>query len=285
VSYGLAHANVLFSSNSRCVMEIQCLEENQDQATAIGEDTDGSIACFNTKTDSRIAYSDWEDASSLDLATSSETEDGPEVFKRVRFLSRWEYRHESRGKLCYRIDQYSWWGAACPEALAMKHVSAGTLERRIWSNPVPARYDEWKADIFIGLFFVGKTLQQSIPVLAIFSMDKKKRKKAWNLLAGLDWVKAHPSLVLLTTCHNTFHPDIKLFYQSRREVTAYHQSISCKTSPTKTALLPSASIDLPDPPIEAGLVLEQARAPKGFQNSGQTHVHTDSAGSCSDEKM
>jgi hypothetical protein len=213
----------MFGSNPRCAMEIQCLEEIQDHTTATGEDTDGSIMRFNTKTNSRIAHSDWEDASSLDLVTSIKTEDGPEVFKRVRFLSRWEFRRESRGHLAYRIDQYNWWWAYCPEATVMRDTLGTAFDTSVAGRGFARqRYSTLDPSISIGLFFVGKSLQQSIPVLVIFSMDKKMRMKACNLFSGFDWVRAHPSLILLPTCHSTFHSDIRRDHQRRRKVTTYH---------------------------------------------------------------
>jgi hypothetical protein len=233
VSHKLAHSDIIFSSNPRCAMEIQCLEEVQDQTTAIGEDTDGSIKHFNTKTDSRIAHSDWEDASSMDLVTSFKTEEGPEVFKRVRFLSRWEFRNESRGKLRYRINQYNWWTTTCPEAFVMRKTLRIAFEKKADSlSFARQKHKTWDRALCINLFFVGKTLQQSVPVLFIFSMDQKMRRKAWDLFAELDWIRAHPSLILLTTCHSIFHPAVKRFYQSRHEFMTYHRSLCCKASPT-----------------------------------------------------
>jgi hypothetical protein len=219
VSHTLAQADIPASSNSRCAMEIQYLEEIQDNTVAIEDDTNASITHFNTETSGRITQSDWEDAFPMDLAISSKTEEGPEVFKRVRFLSRWEFRHESRGILRYQVDQYSWWRAVCPEAMAMKQVVAGTFERKKWSSSGPIRSSKWEKRICIGLFFVGKTLQQSIPVLVIFSMDKKQRREACKFLADLDWIRAHPLLALLTTCHSVFHPGVKKFHQRKREIT------------------------------------------------------------------
>jgi hypothetical protein len=197
-------------------MEVQYLEEKQDDTMAIEDDTNASITHFDTETSGRITQSDWEDAVPMDLATSSKTEEGPEVFKRVRFLSRWEFRHESRGKLRYQIDQYSWWGAGCPEAVALRTVAASAILRRYRSERVSLKCDNWETCIGISLCFVGKTLQQSIPVLLVFSMDKKRRRRVWETLSDLEWVRANPSLILLTTCHSIFQPAIKIACQSTR---------------------------------------------------------------------
>jgi hypothetical protein len=201
-------------------MEIQYLEEIQDNTVAIEYDTNASITHFNTETSGRITQSDWEDAFPMDLAISSKTEEGPEVFKRVRFLSRWEFRHESRGILRYQVDQYSWWRAVCPEAIAMRKGAAGAFRRRKRSNPVPSRFAKWESTIFTNLYFVGETLQQSRPVLVLFCMDKKRRREGWEILSDIEWVRANPSLVLLTTCHSVFQPAVKranlLKYTQRR---------------------------------------------------------------------
>lgn len=184
-------------------MEIQRIEEIVDNTT-IANHVIGN-------TDDSIAEADFDEIMLADLVSPFETEAGPEIFKRVRFISRWEYRDESRGRLLYKTDQYYWWTADCFEADAAKKAVVRCLVRTL-SNDLLRSYKTWDTEIGINLFFVGQSVQDSRPVLLIFSMEKAKRKEAWRYCKSIDWVKAHPSLVLLTACNPIFYDFVKTAY-------------------------------------------------------------------------
>jgi hypothetical protein len=209
--YGVVRTKVIFSSDPRCDMEIQRLEEVHDDTTALNGKMDGSATRTNLRKDGISTHLDHEDGYPADLVSKFDTEEGPEVFKRVRFLSRWEFRRESRGCLFSKIGHYNWWLADCPEALAM-NVTLGNAFRESSDVPLWFRPGAGFAEIIVlfGVFFVGLTLQQSRPVLVMFSMTKKARREAWKFCTGIDWIRANPSLILLTSWHSIFHPVIRL---------------------------------------------------------------------------
>ncbi|CAN9411990.1 unnamed protein product [Alternaria alternata] len=210
--------NLVFTCpDPRCEMEIQRIEEIHDDTANNKMDSDATQPNF--RTDGSIMQPDFEDEFPTDLISIFDTEEGPEVFKRVRFLSRWEFRLESRGSLFAKVGQYNWWIASCLEATAMKVNLINTLQnvsaRHTWVSP-GASWSERK--LLFCVFFVGPTLQESRPVLVIFGMSKKVRREAWKHSIGIDWIRANPSLILLTSWHSIFHPAIKKFWEIRRGV-------------------------------------------------------------------
>jgi hypothetical protein len=210
--YGFDRIKVLVSSDPRCEMEIQRIEELHHDTTTLNDKMDGNPPKPNLSTDGSITHPDFEDAFPADLVSMSDTEEGPEVFKRVRFLSRWEFRLESRGPLEYKTGQYNWWAADCPEAQVMKDALGATLWDHVCEIEELNSVEQYFA---LNLFFVGSTLQQSRPVLLIFSMTKQGRREAWRHSTGIDWIKANPSLVVLTSCSTIFHSTIKQIYDER----------------------------------------------------------------------
>lgn len=59
-----------------------------------------------------------EETFRLILSKRQAMDDGPEIFKRVRFLSRWEDRDESRGNLRWTVNSFHFWEAADVEYLS-----------------------------------------------------------------------------------------------------------------------------------------------------------------------
>ncbi|OWY55261.1 hypothetical protein AALT_g6864 [Alternaria alternata] len=212
--------NLAFTcSDPRCEMEIQRIEEIHDDTTALNDEMNGDATQSNFRTAtsmlqpdtaSSMMQPDFEDEFPADLITMPDIEEGPEVFKRVRFLSRWEFRLESRGPLRYKTGQYNWWKARGPEAMPMKLALAAALREnlddRVYAGAGPSRLAR---SMMIGLWFVGSTLQQSRPILVIYSMTKKARREAWKCSTGIDWIRANPSLIVLTSWNTTFYPSIK----------------------------------------------------------------------------
>jgi hypothetical protein len=195
-------------------MEIQRIEEIHDD-TAFNNKMDSDATQPNLRTDGTVMQPDFEDEFPADLISISDTEEGPEVFKRVRFLSRWEFRRESRGALRYTIGPYNWWVARGPEIKAMKD-SLDTIMRANTSRIFAAAGENiWQRILYLNIFFVGSTLQQSRPVLFIFCMTKQVRREAWKHCTEIDWIRANPTLVLLTSCSTVFHLHIKKGFEAR----------------------------------------------------------------------
>jgi hypothetical protein len=193
-------------------MKIQRIEEIIDTDDVKGTVRSRAVPTNVEKNNDSITEADFGEELPTDLVPVSPAEDGPEIFKRIRYISRWEYRNESRGGLLHKIDQYCWWAATCIEADAIQRALTGDLIRAGWEDGFFAA-KSWDTLVCIRFFFVGPSVQQSRPVLLIFSMCKRRREMAWKYLKQIDWIKAHPHLVFLTTSHSTFREVVKVVWE------------------------------------------------------------------------
>lgn len=184
-------------------MEIQRIEEIEDNTPIFDHGT--------PKTNDSVAEVDFDDVMPANLVPSCEVEDRPEIFKRIRLLTRWDFQEESQGRLRYRTNENCWWRARCLEAQAMKRAVRVHIEHTM-PEGLRQHSTSWDTGIAIGFYFVGKTVQQSRPVLLVFSMRKTSRKEIWKLLRGIGWLNAHPNLILLTTCNQIFHHSVQSSY-------------------------------------------------------------------------
>jgi hypothetical protein len=189
-------------------MEIQRIEEIIDAEDVKVTVPSRAVPTTAENSTDNITEADFDEEIPTDLIPTSPAEDGPEVFKRIRYISRWEYRSESRGELRHKIDQHCWWSATCIEARAIRIAVSGDLNRA-WCKDGSFDDRSWETSVYIRFFFVGPSVQQSRPVLVLFSMSKRRREKVWKYLKQIDWIKAHPYLIVLTTSHSAFHDGIK----------------------------------------------------------------------------
>jgi hypothetical protein len=129
------------------------------------------------------------------LLLAKKFEDGPEIFKRVRFISRWHDFEESRGDLIWSSGGFSCWGRAGPAidpAYQLLNVWERYMDTYLVTMPPCDPFC-----IALALFFIGSNRQDSRPVLVLYT--KKPCQAAvsltrkWLRLNNLDsWL----SLVL-----------------------------------------------------------------------------------------
>lgn len=148
-------------------------------------------------------------------------EDGPEIFKRVRLLTRWEDRRESRGRLCYlqRNGDGSGlgiWKANGEVAINMK-------------DNLAMRCAQWGKWIFAGasatccmisICFMGKTITSSRPAIFIYASEKKARRRILKVTQEVDWVRQNPHFL---ACVCPLPKTIKHFLMGQQLFEAWEQ--------------------------------------------------------------
>ena len=214
--------DTLRSLNTKCGMEIERVADAEADVALIKDkhndrdDLAHSEEKYAEMLDGEDVLLEFNQSKSSEPFCPREMEDGPELFKRVRFLTRWEFRAESRGVKVYRTRQYFWWTCKCPEADAMIHAIATAVSRTLLSPDMSyENYDDytWKEFICGSLFFVGPSLQQTRPVFWIFSMNKTVRDRWRKICEGIPWIKNNPLLFVVTTCHEVFHESVKTIWK------------------------------------------------------------------------
>ncbi|KAK8074430.1 hypothetical protein PG997_009093 [Apiospora hydei] len=137
-----------------------------------------------------------------------ESIESPEIFKRVRFLSRWEDRGDSRGGLKpFNFEGIHFWAFSdngwIPEikfqlrAMTWRHLThSESIKVAVSKNSDP----EHKKHVAFGLFFAGYNATVSIPVIKIISEEPLLREYALAALRKLEVVKSSRIGVL------AFHP-------------------------------------------------------------------------------
>ncbi|KAK8062029.1 hypothetical protein PG994_008395 [Apiospora phragmitis] len=134
------------------------------------------------------------DADNLrDILSKRQAMEGPEIFKRVRFLSRWEDRDESRGSLAASLNDIHLW-----------YLNQGEIDFQLkamaYTRLVPefrqykGHVSSWEAGnvvpcaILVG--FVGYKRSMSIPVITILCENPLISKVTATVLQELEVVKS-----------------------------------------------------------------------------------------------
>ena len=212
-------------NNSQPSLDSQCGIEIERVA-----DTEGDVALIQYKRSERDGF-DFLDPLEVDVTEddalmvefdqslpadpfcATAHDDGPETFKRVRFLTRWEYRAESRGRKVFRTNKWYWWTANCPEVAVVVRALATAIACRtspeLLSYAADGQDITWKQKFYITVYFVGPTLKQSRPVIWIFAMNKAERIRLRRICEEINWVRDHPILLLATTRHELFHDTVR----------------------------------------------------------------------------
>jgi hypothetical protein len=132
---------------------------------------------------------DIERISQIDLPTSEASPDSPELFKRIRFLSSWEDRIDSRGPLWLRVGDFFIWdtssAASILETETRMHVSILRHIEPFHDWIYSATRVPWFR-FFIG--FIGRNREQSSPVLVLILDSKKARQRCLKVMKRLDWL-------------------------------------------------------------------------------------------------
>lgn len=114
---------------------------------------------------------------------------GPEIFKRVRFLSRWETLAESRGTPfnTFRGWHISGYGAAGMAAYQIRmSLSVQILLYIQWIYTGVEKL----ALNNIGFIFayIGTTRESSVPTIVVMSLSKQVRRRCSKVLNRLSWL-------------------------------------------------------------------------------------------------
>ena len=129
---------------------------------------------------------------------------GPDIFKRVKFLTRWEDRSESRGPHWATIGDIHFWSISHQGAAGMARfqMSVSTVVQlhlyQHWirdCQPGVAIPQELVTKIRVG--FVGRSLEQSLPVIIVTAYSKRVRRRAAKVLKLLDWLGMQSRFLIL----------------------------------------------------------------------------------------
>jgi hypothetical protein len=155
--------------------------------------------------------------------TPNRVEDGPEIFKRVRFITRWEDSEESRGSLLWSSGTASCWCVAGPARDSMSPILR-ILVKYIGSNMPPMPKD---VAILAGIFFIGANRQDSKPVLVVYANSEK-----WHQIAAhkaRKWLrlnKLKSRLHLVSSTGGLFKSSVDRFLTRKEEKRALERSKS-----------------------------------------------------------
>lgn len=145
-------------------------------------------------------YRDIESIGLEDLPLSETLLDGAEIFKRIRFLSRWENRVDSRGGVRVSVGDIHLWGISSHGVADMARfqmcvsICVHIVPYYDWiyagiDQGDPTTFGSSKIWLFPG--FVGRTRETSLPIIVLISNSKRVRRKGLRALlckaSGLAW--------------------------------------------------------------------------------------------------
>ncbi|TAQ88386.1 hypothetical protein B7494_g3320 [Chlorociboria aeruginascens] len=113
-----------------------------------------------------IAIGDTVPAKLAKLCGLKRTEDSPEVFKRVRFITRWEDFEESRGDMIWSSGGISCWKNSGPASDPASKILTSVSD--YWCDDSPKIMPP-KLVLVAGMFFVGPNRQHSVPVIIVYA--------------------------------------------------------------------------------------------------------------------
>ncbi|KAI1327118.1 hypothetical protein F5Y16DRAFT_399667 [Xylariaceae sp. FL0255] len=126
--------------------------------------------------------------------------DGPEIFKRVRLLTRWEDRLEYRGDRTLFIDGISFWEMTSHDVV--RQMGLAILVRILAStNSVWSGFEElpeFDSGLLYNFLFAGCTRTQSVPIILVTANLGKIRRRAAKMIRTLDWVQNGSRISVVT---------------------------------------------------------------------------------------
>lgn len=140
-------------------------------------------------------------------ALSKSLVDGPEIFKRVKFLSRWEDRRESRGSLLVTVGDMTLWSSSSQGVAGMANFQLKvSICVQLLSHPKYISADlpipGSKVTVLTG--FAGRSLGESFPIILIISESRKLRRRVAKVLRQLDFLRANSRFTVVTTQPSIF---------------------------------------------------------------------------------
>ncbi|KAK6084031.1 hypothetical protein SCUP515_01727 [Seiridium cupressi] len=204
--------------NQRCgliyrgVLDLSDLDEHQiDKAMVLGP-----LAAGDKAKHTIIGHDDDDDEDTTlhlqadisdDWNIADMDREGPEVFKRVRFLSRWEDLPESRGFVfasfgnvhLWTISLHGYAGMIKNQMALSTVVQAGRFFDYIHADQescVP--YHDVRSRLWFKLGFIGRSKMRSVPALVLYSELRKVRSRARRVLKELPWLQGKSRYLLMT---------------------------------------------------------------------------------------
>jgi hypothetical protein len=151
--------------------------------------------------------------------------DSPDIFKRVRFLSRWEDCPESReSRFCSIGDVHFWtMGTNGWAGLAQKQMrnavryhfsgSSGLRDIGPWSyNKLHPAHRIW---VMVG--FVGRTREESRPIVLLYSGLEELRRCALKTVKELAWLAPDSHILSASTSSSKFGTKVDWEERARRQ--------------------------------------------------------------------
>lgn len=131
--------------------------------------------------------------------------DGPEIFKRTRLITRWQEREDFRGSYIRLGSIFCWDPVGAAQNVKFQLYDSVRLEllkrlQGMFSGCHPSTATT--AFICFNMFFIGKTVRQSFPVMVIYCREKILRRRTVNLVRSLPWY--HQSGVLVASITGDF---------------------------------------------------------------------------------
>jgi hypothetical protein len=178
------------------------IDESENLLTVAGDNNETALSVWEAATDEdQVEDSNVENNVLNNLLKGKRTEDGPEVFKRVRLFTRWQDSVGSRGHKIAAFGGTAVWDyAKTISGIAELFADAvfDHLERRSkfgYKNYVFEGSDD---SYFYKICFLGQTVQQSYPALFFYSKNKRVRQRIVKLVRNIAWV--HQNGMLVASC-------------------------------------------------------------------------------------
>ena len=141
-----------------------------------------------------------EDDTLDDSFGEKEAEDGPDLFKRVRLFTRWQDSAESRGTKIETSGGVTFWDFAETKYDIVLQLGNALFDYLTLNHDdyIFEGFDRNSQDYFYWLGFLGKTLQQSYPVVLFYSKNKLIRRRVVNCYQSSMWVNKNG--ILFAAC-------------------------------------------------------------------------------------
>jgi len=145
------------------------------------------------------------------LSRSESLVDGPDIFKRVKFLTRWEDRYESRGNLWTTIGNIHLWSTSSQGVASMagfQMLVSISFQLRLYRDWIckrqPGEIAPPRMRIAVRIGFAGHSREQSLPIIVMTTYSKGTRRRAMKVLKLLDWLGTPSRFSILTPPPSVF---------------------------------------------------------------------------------
>ncbi|KAF7522016.1 hypothetical protein G7054_g12273 [Neopestalotiopsis clavispora] len=171
----------------------------------------------------------YEDLS--ELIAKRETLDGPNIFKRVRYISRWEDFEDSRGNLTATIDGIRFWGFgsngwADQAFWNILTLTAVELAWRDWCGHRPGPDTSLDAYVIVlTVRFAGYTKSTSVPIITVLVKHQRYRQRVQDAMRSLEFIRAGRIQVLVAKYESSSDP---LFPENIANPPAFEEAVKAR---------------------------------------------------------